>query len=197
MLLPMLFHNEGSITMTNYRRADFPGGYYFFTVVTYDRRALFNEPLPRECLHAAWARTREQMPFEDVALCLLPNHLHCVWKLQEGDADFSLRWARIKAGFTHRYLEAGGMESKQGASRRRKRERGIWQRRFWEHQIRDERDLQGHVDYTHYNPVKHGLVERVEDWPWSSYHRYAAETSYPKQYWQTAQDNFKGLDIHE
>jgi len=183
--------------MTNYRRADFPGGYYFFTVVTHDRRPLFNDPLARDCLHAAWAATRAQMPFEDVALCLLPDHLHCVWKLPEGDADFSRRWARIKAGFTHRYLAAGGAESKQSASRHRKRERGIWQRRFWEHQIRDERDLQRHVDYTHYNPVKHGLVERVEDWPWSSYHRYARQAPYPGQYWPAARNGLQELDAYD
>jgi len=183
--------------MTNYRRADFPGGYYFFTVVTCDRRVLFNEPLARECLHAAWDETKQQMPFEDVALCLLPDHPHCVWKLPEGDADFSLRWARIKAGFTHRYLEAGGTESKQTPSRHRKRERGVWQRRFWEHQIRDGRDLQRHVDYVHYNPVKHGLVECVADWSWSSYHRYAQETSYPEQYWRAVREDLARLDICE
>lgn len=183
--------------MANYQRAAFPGGYYFFTVVTYDRRPLFDEALARSCLHTAWATAKAQMPFEDVALCLLPNHLHSVWKLPEGDADFSLRWARIKAGFSHHYLEAGGIESKQSLSRQRKRERDIWQRRFWEHQIKDERDLQRHIDYTHYNPVKHGLVERVEDWPWSSYHRYAKEMSYPKEYWRMAQNDFEELDVDD
>ena len=183
--------------MTTYRRANLAGGYYFFTVVTHGRRAILTESLARDCLHAAWERTKEQTPFEDVALCLLPDHLHCLWKLPEGDADFSLRWARIKAGFTHRYLEAGGVESAQGRSRHRKRKRGIWQRRFWEHQIQDERDLQRHVDYIHYNPVKHGLVERVQDWPWSSYHRYARQTAYPKEYWQRAREDFGGLVVYE
>lgn len=183
--------------MTDYRRANFPGGYYFFTVVTYDRRAIFSEPVARACLHAAWAQTKRRMPFDDVALCLLPNHLHCVWKLPADDADFSLRWARIKAGFTRRYLIAGGTESNQTRSRRRKRERGIWQRRFWEHQIRDERDLQRHIDYIHYNPVKHGLVESVEDWPWSSYHRWVREMPYPQPDWQTAHAGFMDVDVHE
>ncbi len=92
---------------------------------------------------------------------------------------------------------AGGTESKQSRSRRRKRERGVWQRRFWEHQIRDERDLQRHVDYIHYNPVKHGLVENVEDWPWSSYHRWVREMPYPQPDWQTAQRDLTDLDIYE
>jgi len=183
--------------MTNYRRADFPGGYYFFTVVTYNRRKLFNDPVARQCLHVAWAKAKHKMPFEDVAICLLPNHLHCVWQLPENDADFSLRWARIKAGFSHLYLSVGGTESSQTASRHRKRERGIWQRRFWEHQIRDERDLQRHVDCIHYNPVKHGLVEQVEDWPWSTYRRYAGEMTYPLRYWQAAQGDLDSLDIPE
>ena len=183
--------------MTDYRRANFPGGYYFFTVVTYDRRAIFTDPVARACLHTAWTQTKRQMPFEDVALCLLPNHLHCVWKLPADDADFSLRWARIKAGFTRRYLIAGGTESNQSRSRRRKRERGIWQRRFWEHQIRDERDLQRHIDYIHYNPVKHGLVENVEDWPWSSYHHWVREMPYPQPDWHMAHDGFMDLDVHE
>lgn len=192
--------------MTNYRRVDFPGGYYFFTVVTHLRRPILIEPLARECLHAAWDDAKRQMPFEDVAVCLLPDHLHCVWKLPLDDADFSVRWARIKSGFTRRYLEAGGTESSQSPSRHGKRERGIWQRRFWEHQIRDERDLQRHIDYVHYNPVKHGLVEDVEHWPWSSYHRWAQERPYPGNRhglkpilpdWQMVQDAFKDLDIRE
>ncbi len=159
--------------MTDYRRARFEGGYYFFTVVTHQRRAFLTEPGARACLRIAWGETRRISPFETIALCLLPDHLHCVWRLPEGDRDFSLRWARIKAGFTRRYLGAGGVESSQCASRRHKRERGVWQRRFWEHQIRDERDLQRHVDYIHGNPVKHGLVERAEEWPWSTYRQYA------------------------
>jgi putative transposase len=179
--------------MTDYRRANTEGGCYFFTIVTYDRRKFLTEPLARRCLREAWKETRQRSPFEVIAVCLLPNHLHCVRKLPEGDHDFSLRWARIKAGFTRRYLVAGGIECQQSISRTSRRERGIWQRRFWEHQIRDETDLRRHIDYTHYNPVGHGLVERVEDWPWSSYHRFAKTCAYPDQYWQTAQDGFKDL----
>ncbi len=164
--------------MTNYRRARFCGGYYFFTVVTYKRRPFLVDEVSRTCLRNAWRRVRKNRPFEVVAFYLLPEHLHCVWLLPEGDNDFSQRWMLIKKGFTRRYLRAGGQESGQSRSREKKRERGIWQRRFWEHQIRDEEDLHRHVDYIHYNPVKHGLVEAVEDWPWSTYHRFVRDGFY-------------------
>jgi len=183
--------------MTDYRRASFEGGYYFFTVVTYDRRPFLTELLARECLRAAWRETEQRSHFEMIAVCLLSEHLHCIWKLPPDDCDFSLRWARIKAGFTRRYLTAGEAESAQSLSRNRKRERAIWQRRFWEHQIRDETDLQQHVDYIHYNPVKHGLVARVEDWPWSSYHRYAKTGLYSDQYWLGVQSNLKDMSVPE
>jgi putative transposase len=183
--------------MTDYRRAALEGGCYFFTVVTHDRRAFLTEPLARRCLREAWKEARQRSAFEVVAVCLLPAHLHCVWRLPDGDSDFSLRWARIKAGFTRRYLAAGGAECAQSLSRADKRERGIWQRRFWEHQIRTAWDLRRHIDYIHYNPVKHGLVARVEDWPWSSYHRFARTCTYPDQYWQTAQIGFNDLAVYE
>ncbi len=164
--------------MTDYRRSPFGGG-CFFTVVTYRRRRFLIDDLSRACLRTAWRRVRRDRPFEVVALCLLPDHLHCVWRLPEGDNDFSLRWMPIKKGFTRRYLQAGGREFEQSLSRRKRRERGIWQRRFWEHQIRDADDLQKHVDYIHYNPVKHGLVEVVEEWPWSTYHKCVRDGLYP------------------
>ena len=183
--------------MTNYRRAQFEGGYYFFTVVTYQRRAFLTGERARACLREVWEETKRRSYFDVVALCLLPDHLHCVWKLPDGDYDFSQRWSRIKAGFTRRYLCSGGNEYGQGPSRTRKRERGIWQRRFWEHQIRNEKDLQRHVDYIHYNPVKHGLVEQVEDWPWSTYHRYIREGIYPRQPWHDIQAECEKMFVRE
>ena len=183
--------------MTNYRRANFEGGYYFFTVVTYRRRPFLIDEPARSCLRAAWEHTKQRSHFRVVALCLLPDHLHCIWKLPDGDGDFSLRWSLIKAGFTRRYLRAGGAEYGQCPSRNRKRERGIWQRRFWEHQIRDEQALQRHIDYVHYNPVKHGLVERVEDWPWSSYHKYVREGIYGKSYWDDVRSECEALSVWE
>ena len=164
--------------MTDYRRSKFQGGYYFFTLVTYKRRRFLTDDISRNCLRKVWHNVRHNRPFDVVALCLLPDHLHCVWKLPQGDNDFSQRWMLIKKGFTHRYINANGQESRQSPSREKKRERGVWQRRFWEHQIRDEVDLQKHVDYIHYNPVKHGLVDIVENWPWSTYHKFVRDGFY-------------------
>ncbi len=101
-------------------------------------------------------------------MVVLPDHFHAVWALPEGDADYAIRMALIKAAFSRNLPKVERIRE----SRERKRERGIWQRRYWEHQIRDEADLQAHVDYIHYNPVKHGHAERVVDWPYSSFHRY-------------------------
>ena len=164
--------------MPNYIRAKFEGGYYFFTVVTYQRTRLFHTELARGCLREAIEKTQSRRPFETVAFCLLFDHLHCIWKLPKADADFSRRWSSIKGQFSEEYLSLGGQRKQVSSSRARKGEVCIWQRRFWEHQIRTENDLQRHVDYTHYNPVKHGLVQQVEDWPWSTYHRYAREGFY-------------------
>jgi putative transposase len=164
--------------MPNYIRAKFQGGYYFFTVVTYQRAKLFRTELARCCLREAIEKTRLRRSFEIVAFCLLFDHLHCIWKLPEADADFSIRWSSIKGQFSKKYLSLSGRRKQVSLSRARKGEVRIWQRRFWEHQIRDENDLQCHIDYIHYNPVKHGLVQRVKDWPWSTYHRYVKEGFY-------------------
>lgn len=159
-------------SMTHYRRSKFPGGYYFFTVVTCRRRMILTSSQGRDCLRQAWMEVQVQKPFTTVALCLLPDHLHCIWKLPPEDADFSSRWAGIKSRFTHLWLDCGGTEMNQSLSRHKKRERGIWQRRFWEHQIRDWGDLAAHIKYIHYNPVKHGLVVHAANWEWSTYHKY-------------------------
>jgi putative transposase len=118
---------------------------------------------------------QERLPFETVAICILPNHLHALWHLPQGDADFASRWSLFKSDFS-RGIPAAGARS---ASKLKKREKGIWQRRYWEHAIRDDRDLERHVDYIHYNPVKHGLVSRVVDWPHSSFHRYVEKSLLP------------------
>lgn len=164
--------------MPNYIRAKFEGGYYFFTVVTYNRTRLFHIELARDCLRKAIENTRSRRPFETIAFCLLFDHLHCVWKLPEDDADYSIRWSSIKGLFSRTYLNLSGQRKQVSSSRTRKGEVCIWQRRFWEHQIRDENDLQRHVDYIHYNPVKHGWVRKVENWPWSTYHKFVKEGFY-------------------
>ena len=164
--------------MPNYIRAKFEGGYYFFTVVTYERTKLFHIELAHRCLREAIERTQSRWLFESIAFCLLFDHLHCIWKLPKDDADYSRRCASIKGQFSKEYLNLRGQRRYVTPSRARKGEVCLWQRRFWEHQIRDENDLQRHVDYIHYNPVKHGLVKHVADWPWSTYHKYVKEGFY-------------------
>ena len=168
--------------MVTYRRADIPGGTYFFTVVTNNRREIFTMPEARNFLRQAVLDVRKQYPFTIDAWVLLPEHLHCIWTLPPGDHDFSGRWGRIKAGFSRRAKELLHDEALLTRSRKNKRESTIWQRRFWEHAIRDERDLRTHMDYIHYNPVKHGLVEQVCDWPYSTFHRLVDEGIYPRDW---------------
>ena len=129
--------------------------------------------------HADWlrhcfARVQAAKPFRIDAIVVMPDHLHCIWTLPEGDADFSSRWQAIKAHFSRDIPP----DERLSVRRQAKGERGIWQRRFWEHAIRDERDFERHVDYIHYNPVKHGHVSRAADWPLSSFHRYVARGLY-------------------
>ena len=166
--------------MSNYRRAKFCGGYYFFTVVTDKRRKILTTDIARLLLHNAFEKVRDARGYETIAFCLLPEHFHCIWKLPEGDNDFSTRWSLIKKSFTYNYLRTGKTETSQSASRTKHRHRGVWQKRFWEHQIRDESDLQTHVDYIHYNPVKHELVKNLADWPWSTFHKYLENGRYGK-----------------
>jgi putative transposase len=157
--------------MSQYRRLYIPGGVYFFTVVTFERTPIFKNPIACELFHSTWWEVKQRLPFETEAFCLLPDHLHCIWHLPEGDSDFSIRWSEIKRLFTrgyHQHIGPGGIRN---ISRRKKGEAAIWQRRFWEHVIRDQEDFNRHVAYIHFNPVKHGLVEQVKDWPWSSFHR--------------------------
>ncbi len=152
--------------MTNYRRNFVPGSSYFFTVNLAERRLrLLTEHIG--LLRAAFRNTRAQRAFTIDAVAVLPDHLHAIWTLPEGDADFATRWRLIKSAFS-RALPPGERVSE---SRSAKGERGIWQRRYWEHTLRDENDFARHVDYIHFNPVKHGYVTRVKDWPHSSFHR--------------------------
>ena len=164
--------------MSDYRRYYVPGGTYFFTVVTHERRPLFLSSIARRCFREAIKEEQERRPFDLFAIVLLPEHLHCVWTLPPGDDQYSLRWKRIKETFTQKYLQAGGTEGRVSWSRKRHQERGIWQRRFWEHTIDDEDDLKRCVDYIHWNPVKHGHVRRVADYPWSSFHRFVEMGEY-------------------
>ncbi|MGD9127595.1 MAG: transposase [Planctomycetia bacterium] len=158
--------------MSKYRRWFRKGGTYFFTVVTHQRRPILTSELGREALHNALEEIRQDRPFSIIAIVLMPEHIHTVWTLPPGDHDYSTRWRRIKGCFTRLYLSAHGQEGKQSDSRTTRQERAVWQRRFWEHTCRDEHDLKRCVDYIHWNPVKHGLVSRVRDYPWSSFERF-------------------------
>jgi putative transposase len=163
--------------MTGYRRNFISGGSFFFTVNLAERQLhLLTEQIDK--LRDAFRKVWRQHPFTIDAMVVLPDHLHAVWTLPEDDADFATRWRLIKSAFSHG-LVAGERISE---SRAAKGERGIWQRRYWEHTIRDERDFARHVDYIHTNPVKHGLVARVRDWPFSSFHRMVKLGVYPEDW---------------
>lgn len=159
--------------MPRYIRAFVPGGTFFFTVALLERRRrLLTSHI--EALREAFASVRAERPFVIDAMVVLPDHLHCIWTLPPDDADFSSRWHAIKARFS-RSIPKGERSSPR---RTAKGERGIWQRRFWEHAIRDETDFERHADYIHYNPVKHGHARRAADWPYSSFARYVQRGVY-------------------
>jgi putative transposase len=160
--------------LTEYRRAYIPGVTWFFTVNLAQRRnnRLLVEHINE--LREAFRHVKERWPFHMDAVVILPDHLHCIWTLPSGDSNYSTRWNLIKGHFS-RAIEKGERIS---PSRVKRKERGIWQRRFWEHLLRDEEDFAKHVDYIHWNPVKHGCVKRVIDWPHSSFHQYLANGVY-------------------
>lgn len=164
--------------MRRYIRARQSGATWFFTVNLAERcgnRLLIDRIVE---LREAFRATHRDHPFATEAIVILPDHLHAIWTLPEGDADFSLRWSLIKARFS-RSIATGERVS---LSRQRRRERGLWQRRFWEHSIRDEDDLAAHIDYVHVNPVKHGYAARTVDWRWSSFHRYVRDGRLPSDW---------------
>jgi len=165
--------------MSNYRRANLSGGTYFFTVVTYRRQPIFHNNMARQLLREAILKTRKNYPFTIDAFVLLPNHLHCLWTLPENDHDFSTRWNLIKSTFSKSAKPYYHNTHWINPSKQKHRETTIWQRRFWEHLIRDDYDFEKHVDYIHWNPVKHGYVHRTCDWPYSTFHRYAKMGIYP------------------
>lgn len=167
--------------MPNYRRATDRGGTYFFTVVTHQRIPVLTEPDVRASLHDAIQTIRSEHPFAIDAWVLLPDHLHCIWTLPAGDAGYSMRWAKIKTLVSRQCGARFGARELSG-SRTKRHESGLWQRRFWEHQIRDSDDFSRHVDYIHWNPVKHGLARRALDWPYSTFHRYVREGVYPENW---------------
>jgi len=168
-----------------YRRFYQQGARYFFTVVTGNRAPLLIENIVR--LRAAFRLCLLRYPFEIEAIVVLPDHLHTIWRLPEGDANFSKRWMVIKRKFS-----AGLPPHTVSHSKSKKREKGVWQRRFWEHCIRNENDWRRHVDYIHFNPVKHGYVSEPQEWLYSSFNQAVRKGWYEPGVLLT--DDFKDID---
>ena len=159
--------------MPDYRRNRVRGGTFFFTVNLLERRSdLLVAHI--DALRDAVRKSRLKRPFHIDAWVVLPDHMHAVWTLPPDDSDYSTRWKAIKIAFAKSLPKT----ERRSPVRLARGERGIWQRRFWEHTIRDERDYAAHVDYVHVNPVKHGLVKRVVNWPHSSFHRLVRQGVY-------------------
>ena len=154
------------------------GHVYFFTLVTHERRRILTTEIGRAALREAIQCVRQNHPFKITAIVLLPVHLHAELELLHGDHDYSTRWRLIKSRFSRLWCEASGIEGAVSQSRQSKGERGIWQRRFYEHTCRDEDDLKRCIDYVHVNPLNHALVGKVCEWPWSSFHRYVQRVEY-------------------
>jgi putative transposase len=172
-----------------YRRAYVPGGSYFFTVVTEQRRRLFADVSNVMLLRQAIRTVMRNRPFTIDAIVVLPDHIHCIWSLPPGDADFATRWRLIKTWFTKHLLLREHIRP--NTARIQKCRQAVWQHRYWEHLLRDEADYQCHVDYIHYNPVKHGYVSQPLKWPYTSLRRYV------KQGVLAADWGANGVDITE
>lgn len=168
--------------MSHYRRSHTTGATYFFTLTSYRRRQVLTEPSVRSALRDAIHVVRERLPFVIHAWVLLPDHLHCIWELPENNAAFGLRWCLIKQRVSRALHGEGAMVLERSSSQIKRREIGFWQRRFWEHQIQDDCDFSRHMDYIHWNPVKHGYVSRVREWPYSTFHRYVRAGFYPEDW---------------
>lgn len=168
--------------MSNYRRSNVAGGTYFFTVVTHHRRPFLCAPDILAALRQAIEHTRQTLAFTIDAWVVLPDHMHAIWTLPQGDAAFGKRWGLIKSQVSKSCAAQLEPPSLASPSRAKHHESALWQRRFWEHQIRDEADFTHHMNYLHFNPVKHGLVQGVCDWPHSSFHRCVKQGIYTQDW---------------
>jgi len=173
-----------------YRRTFVPGGSYFFTVVTEQRRPLLASADAVELLRHAFRKVRNKRPFKINAMVVLPDHLHCIWTLPPGDGDFATRWRLIKTWFS-KHCNAT-LRSATNPARLAKKEQALWQHRYWEHLLRDQADFNRHMDYIHYNPVKHGYVAAAMDWPFSSLPRYVDAGIYSPD-WGCGDIDFDGV----
>lgn len=168
--------------MPEYRRIKTKGGTYFFTVNTHLRRPILTTESFRQALRDGINRARQTLPFKIEAWVLLPDHLHAIWTLPMNDHNYSSRWAIIKRQVSKNCPAQFDSSAQISNSRLKRQESGIWQRRYWEHQIRDDLDFERHMDYLHLNPVKHGYVRKVIDWQFSSFHRLVAQGVYPSHW---------------
>ena len=167
--------------MSNYRRVYIKGGTYFFTVVTHQRKPVFENPQNINHLRDAFSYTKQRLPFSLKAIVILPDHLHCIWRLPELDDDYSRRWNMIK-GFVSKKIKPDN-------------EKPIWQARFWEHLIRNEEDFNKHLDYIHFNPVKHGYVSSPLQATNSTIHKYISKGWYPENWGESVPTSIDGMDL--
>lgn len=181
----MQFKKDGNLIM-QYRRAKVRGGNYFFTLVTHKRRSIFKDPDKVGILREVFRKVIKDHKFIIDAFVLMPDHLHCIWKLPDNDKDFPLRWQLIKSNFTREHNKR--FENYEGK---------VWQGRFWEHLIRDEEDYKNHVEYIHYNPVKHGLIDAPKNWEYSSFHRFVKRNEYDNEWGAFEQIKFTEETGHE
>jgi len=168
--------------MPNYRRSKIKGGTFFFTVVTYRRQKFLCNKNVRQALGIGIRKTKKIHPFVIESWVLLPDHLHCIWTLPKDDFNFGKRWGMIKRFVTKQCKPELYQEILMNKSKLHRNESTIWQRRFWEHTIRNEIDFEKHMDYIHYNPVKHGYVKTPIEWPYSTFHRYIKNKIYSKNW---------------
>ncbi|OGT58807.1 MAG: hypothetical protein A3F14_04260 [Gammaproteobacteria bacterium RIFCSPHIGHO2_12_FULL_43_28] len=168
--------------MVHYRRLRICGGCYFFTIALKNRKLKILTQYAR-LLHESWHIVKNRHPFETISYVILPDHLHFIWQMPEHDYDFSTRIRLLKAQFTRKLIAVTNDFTKN-----KRGEYNIWPNRYWEHMIRNEKDYENHVNYIHYNPVKHGLVKSVRNWPYSSFHRYVKAEILPAQ-WGAGDDN--------
>lgn len=171
-----------SFRMSFYRRSNVAGGSYFFTVVTEQRQRILTDDCVRMALRKAIIKVRRDRPFQIDVWVLLPDHLHTVWSLPAGDADFATRWRLIKSAMTRAIGAQYFRAERQTQQRANKQCSTVWQHRYWEHLLQDEDDFRHHLDYIHFNPVRHGVLAHVADWPFSSFHRFVAAGVYPQNW---------------
>ncbi|RKZ65993.1 MAG: transposase [Gammaproteobacteria bacterium] len=168
--------------MSSYKRIFLPNNSYFFTVVTANRNPFFAGDENVQLLKTAFFYVQSRKPFKIEAICILPDHLHCIWTMLD-DSNYSIRWQMIKTDFSRRYRYQN----------REQKQTKIWQSRYWEHVIRDQDDFDKHVDYIHYNPVRHGLVKSVKDWSYSSFNKYVTKGYYDSGWGDCEPDSTVGM----